>query len=143
MPPTGGTAVSTGPSVEPPPISRYDAVARFPFLDLKAQFATIRTEVIAAVLEVLENQQFILGPEVERMESAMAQYVGADFAIGCASGSDALLLSLLALGVDADDEVITTPFTFIATAGAIARVKARPLFVDIDEATFNLDPGQL
>jgi dTDP-4-amino-4,6-dideoxygalactose transaminase len=115
----------------------------FPFLDLKAQFATIRTEISAVVLKVLESQHFILGPEVESMESAMRQYVGANFAIGCASGSDALLLSLLALDVDAGDEVITTPFTFIATAGAIARMKARPVFVDIDEATFNLDARQL
>lgn len=135
--------MSTSPSVQPLPVSRRAAGARFPFLDLKAQFATIRTEVIAAVLEVLESQHFILGSEVEHMESAVAQYVGADFAIGCASGSDALLLSLLALGIDTGDEVITTPFTFIATAGAIARVKARPVFVDIDEATFNLDSRQL
>jgi dTDP-4-amino-4,6-dideoxygalactose transaminase len=121
----------------------HPAPGGVPFFDLKAQFATIRAEISAAVLKVLENQQFILGPQVEGIESAMRQYVGAKFAIGCASGSDALLLSLLALGVDAGDEVITTPFTFVATAGAIARVKARPVFVDIDEATFNLDPRQL
>jgi dTDP-4-amino-4,6-dideoxygalactose transaminase len=125
------------------PVSQLTVGARFPFLDLKAQFATIRTEINAAVLRVLESQNFILGPEVESMESAMRQYVGTKFAIGCASGSDALLLSLLALGIDVGDEVITTPFTFVATAGAIARVKARPVFVDIDEATFNLDPRQL
>jgi dTDP-4-amino-4,6-dideoxygalactose transaminase len=124
-------------------VSPLTVGARFPFLDLKAQFATIRTEIDAAVLKVLESQQFILGPEVESMESALRQYVGAKFAIGCASGSDALLLSLRALGVDIGDEVITTPFTFMATAGAIARVMARPVFVDIDEATFNLDPRQL
>jgi dTDP-4-amino-4,6-dideoxygalactose transaminase len=126
-----------------PSVSPLTVGARFPFLDLKAQFATIRKEVNAAVLQVLESQQFILGPEVESMESALRQYVGAKFAIGCASGSDALVLSLLALGVDIGDEVITTPFTFVATAEAIARVKARPVFVDIDEATFNLDPRQL
>jgi dTDP-4-amino-4,6-dideoxygalactose transaminase len=125
------------------PVSHLTIGARFPFFDLKAQFATIRTEINAAVLRVLESQHFILGPEVESMESAMQQYVGAKFAIGCASGSDALLLSLLALGVDVGDEVITTPFTFAATAGAIARLKARPVFVDIDQDTFNLDPRQL
>jgi dTDP-4-amino-4,6-dideoxygalactose transaminase len=124
-------------------VSRLTVGARFPFLDLKAQFATIRTEINAAVLRVLESQHFILGPEVEGLESAMRQYVGAKFAIGCASGSDAILLSLLALGVDVGDEVITTPFTFVATAGAIARLKARPVFVDIDQGTFNLDPRQL
>ena len=126
-----------------PSVSQMTVGACLPFFDLKAQFATIRTEINAAVLRVLESQLFILGPEVESMESAMLHYVGAKFAIGCASGSDALLLSLLALGIDFGDEVITTPFTFVATAGAIARVKARPVFVDIDEATFNLDPLQL
>jgi dTDP-4-amino-4,6-dideoxygalactose transaminase len=135
--------LTTTPNVPIPSVSPLTVGARFPFLDLKAQFATIRTEINAAVLKVLESQQFILGPEVESMESALRQYVGAKFAIGCASGSDALLLSLLALGVDTGDEVITTPFTFVATAGAIARVTARPVFVDIDEATFNLDPRQL
>jgi len=135
--------LSTSRSVQIPSVSRLPTGARVPFLDLKAQFATIRTEINTAVLKVLESQHFILGPEVEGVESAMRQYVGAKFAIGCASGSDALLLSLLALGVDVGDEVITTPFTFFATAGAIARVKARPVFVDIDEATFNLDSRQL
>ena len=135
--------MSSSQSVQIPPAGSLAPAVRFPFLDLKAQFATIRTEISAAVLKVLESQHFILGPEVEGMESAMRQYVRANFAIGCASGSDALLLSLMALGVDAGDEVITTPFTFIATAGAIARVRARPVFVDIDEATFNLNSHQL
>jgi dTDP-4-amino-4,6-dideoxygalactose transaminase len=138
-----GTALTAIPSVQVTSVSQLTVGARFPFLDLKAQFATIRTEINAAILRVLESQHFILGPEVESMESSMRQYVGAEFAIGCASGSDALLLSLLAIGVDVGDEVITTPFTFVATAGAIARVKARPVFVDIDQGTFNLDPRQL
>jgi len=138
-----GTVLATCQNVEMPSVSPRTVGARFPFLDLKAQFTTIRTEINTAVLKVLESQQFILGPEVESMETAMRQYVGAKFAIGYASSSDALRLSLLALGVDIDDEVITTPFTFVATAGAIAGVKARPVFVDIDEATLNLDPRQL
>jgi dTDP-4-amino-4,6-dideoxygalactose transaminase len=117
--------------------------AGFPFLDLKAQFANIREEVMASVERVMESQHFILGPEVEALEKEVAEYLGADFAIGCASGSDALLLSMMALGLNAGDEVITTPFTFGATAGSIVRLKARPVFVDIDPGTFNLDASHL
>jgi len=111
----------------------------FPFLDLCAQFGNIRGEIMAAVTEVLEGQHFILGPEVEKLEKEIAQSVACEFAIGCASGSDALLLALMALGVDAGDEVITTPYTFGATGGSIARLKARPVFVDIDPQTYNMD----
>ena len=114
-----------------------------PFLDLKAQFAGIRDEVVSAITEVLESQHFILGPEVEAFEREVAGRVGARFAVGCASGSDALLLALLALEVRPGDEVITTPFTFVATAGAIARIGAKPVFVDIDPTTFNVDPAQI
>jgi dTDP-4-amino-4,6-dideoxygalactose transaminase len=117
--------------------------AAFPFLDLKAQYATIRDEVNAAVLRVLESQHFILGPEVTALESDVASYVGVRHALSCASGSDALLLALMALGVGPGDEVVTTPFTFVATAGSIARLHARPVFVDIDPVTFNLDPAGL
>lgn len=124
-----------------PPVS--PAKMQFPFLDLKAQYARIREEVRTAVDKVLEDQHFILGPEVEHLESEIAALVGARFAIGCASGSDALLLALMALETGAGDEVITTPFTFGATAGAIARLKARPVFVDIDPVTYNIDPGSL
>jgi len=113
------------------------------FLDLRAQFAEIKGEVSAAVHAVLENQHFILGPEVEQLESEIAMLVKAQFGIGCASGSDALLLALMALGVGDGDEVVTTPFTFGATAGAIARLKAKPVFVDIDPATYNLDAKKL
>jgi len=118
-------------------------IASLLFLDLKAQFSGIREEVFAAVTGVLESQHFILGPEVEAFEREISAHTGARFAIGCASGSDALLLALLALKVRPGDEVITTPFTFVATAGAIARIGAKPVFVDIDPATFNIDPAQI
>jgi dTDP-4-amino-4,6-dideoxygalactose transaminase len=115
----------------------------FPFLDLKAQFAAIRSEVLQAAQRVLESQQLILGPEVAEFEKQMAQAIGVKFAIGCASGSDALVLALQALGIHSGDEVITTPFTFVATAGSIARLNAKPVFVDVDPLTYNLDPEQL
>jgi dTDP-4-amino-4,6-dideoxygalactose transaminase len=115
----------------------------FPFLDLKAEYATIKEETLAAVQRVLESQQFIMGPEVEKLETEVANFIGCTFAVGCASGSDALLLSLMSVGVDSGDEVITTPFTFVATAGSIARLKAKPVFVDIDPKTYNLDCKQL
>jgi dTDP-4-amino-4,6-dideoxygalactose transaminase len=115
----------------------------FPLVDLKAQFATIKEEVLAAVTAVLESQHFIMGPEVEKLEAEVAKLIGCSFAVSCASGSDALLLALMALGVDSGDEVITTPFTFVATAGSIARLKAKPVFVDIEAETYNLDWRQL
>jgi dTDP-4-amino-4,6-dideoxygalactose transaminase len=115
----------------------------FPFLDLKAQFAAIRDEVMAAVTRVMESQQFILGKEGEALERELAQRVGVSAAVGCASGTDALILALQALGVGAGDEVVTTPFTFVASAGAIARLGAKPVFIDIQPDTFNLDPNQL
>jgi dTDP-4-amino-4,6-dideoxygalactose transaminase len=115
----------------------------FPFLDLKAQFATIRDEVMTAVTRVMESQQFILGKEGEALEQQLAQRVGVRAAVGCASGTDALILALQALGVGAGDEVVTTPFTFVASAGAIARLGAKPVFIDIQPDTFNLDPSQI
>ena len=111
----------------------------FPFLDLKAQFASIQDEVMAAIERVMKSQQFIMGQEVQDFESEIAALTGARAAVSCASGSDALMLALLALEVGPGDEVITTPFTFVATAGSIARVGARPVFVDIDPKTYNLD----
>lgn len=112
-----------------------------PLLDLQAQYETIREEVRAAVDRVFDAQHFVLGAEVQALEEEIARYSQTKFAIGCASGSDALLLALMSCGVAEDDEVITTPFSFFATAGAIARLGARPVFVDIDERTFNLNPA--
>jgi dTDP-4-amino-4,6-dideoxygalactose transaminase len=111
------------------------------FLDLKAQFETIESEVCIAVASVLKSQHFILGEEVRFLETELAAFLDVPFAIGCASGSDALYLALCALEIGPGDEVITTPFTFVATAGAIARTGAKPIFVDIDPATFNIDPS--
>jgi dTDP-4-amino-4,6-dideoxygalactose transaminase len=116
---------------------------RFPFLDLKAEYATMKDEIQAGVARVLESQQFIMGPEVGKLEAEIAARAGCRFAIGCASGSDALLLALMALGVDSGDEVIAPPFTFVATAGSISRLKAKPVFVDIERETYNLDWRQL
>jgi dTDP-4-amino-4,6-dideoxygalactose transaminase len=115
----------------------------FPFLDLQAQYQGIRAEVRAAIERVMDSQHFILGPEVEQLETEIGAFTGSNFAISCASGSDALLLALMVLGVGRGDEVITTPFTFGATAGAIARLGARPVFADIDPETFNLDAGSV
>ena len=111
----------------------------FPFLDLQAQFESIRGEVMDAIARTMQSARFILGPEVQNLEAEIAQYIGCKFAIACASGSDALLLALMALGIGPGDEVITTPFTFVATAGSIARLGAIPVFVDIDPITYNLN----
>jgi dTDP-4-amino-4,6-dideoxygalactose transaminase len=109
-----------------------------PLLDLKAQFAQIRSEVMPLIEEVCASQQFILGKHVRAFEEESARYCGASEGIGVSSGTDALLLALMALGIGAGDEVLTSPFTFFATAGAIARTGARPVFCDIEAATFNL-----
>lgn len=114
-----------------------------PLVDLRAQYQRIKKEIDAAVGEVLESQQFIDGPQVAALETEIAQYVGVPHAVGVASGTDALLLALKAAGVKPGDEVITTPFTFFATAGAIHNAGARPVFVDINPATFNMSPSQL
>ena len=114
-----------------------------PLLDLQSQYALLRDELRQAVEKVMDSQRFVLGDEGRRLEASIAQYVQAKHAIACASGSDALLLALMALDVGAGDEVITTPFTFFATAAAITRLGARPVFVDIDPATYNLDTSRV
>lgn len=111
-----------------------------PLLDLKGQYAPLRAEIEAAIREVCDEQRFVLGPRVAELETKVAAYSHAKHGLGLSSGTDALLLALMALDIGAGDEVITTPFTFFATAGVIARLGARPFFCDIDPATFNLDP---
>ena len=112
-----------------------------PLLDLKAQFAQIRTEVMPIIEQVCASQHFILGEHVRGLEEELARYCDAQFGVGVSSGTDALLLALMALGIGSGDEVLTSPFTFFATAGAIARTGARPVFCDIDPLTFNLSPS--
>lgn len=112
---------------------------QIPLLDLQAQHGTIREEVLAEVTRVIDSQRFILGDEVKQFEADIARYSGTKHAIGCASGSDALLLALMALDIQPGDEVLTTPYTFFATAGAISRMGAVPVFADVDDRTFNLD----
>ncbi|MBN1255227.1 MAG: DegT/DnrJ/EryC1/StrS family aminotransferase [Deltaproteobacteria bacterium] len=114
-----------------------------PFLDLKAQYQRIKEEIDQAISEVVSDQHFILGPKVEALEEAIADYSSVRYGIGVASGSDALTLSLMAVDIGAGDEVITTPFTFFATAGSISKVGAVPVFVDIDPRTYNLDPTRI
>lgn len=111
-----------------------------PLLDLKAQYATIRKEVMAAISEVLESQCCIGGPKVAELEAKIAAISDCKFAVGVSSGTDAILNSLMCLEIGAGDEVITTPFTFFATAGCITRVGAKPVFVDIDPRTYNINP---
>src|ERR1700676_2849777 len=112
-----------------------------PLLDLKAQFAQIRAEVMPLIEQVCMTQQFILGENVRGFEAEIARYCGAPFAVGVSSGTDALLLAIMALGIGSGDEVVTSPFTFFATAGTIARTGARPIFCDIDPVTFNISPS--
>jgi dTDP-4-amino-4,6-dideoxygalactose transaminase len=111
-----------------------------PLLDLRAQFGTIRDDVLPALMRVVEDQTFILGEPVKRLEQAVAELSNTKHAVACASGTDALLLALRALDVGRGDEVVTTPFTFFATAGTVHNVGATPVFVDIDPDTFNIDP---
>ena len=116
---------------------------KVPLLDLKAQFKEIRAEVLSAIEGVCDDQSFILGERVALLEEDVAKYLGCRYAVGVASGSDALLLSLMALDIHPGDEVITVPFTFFSTASVVSRLQAIPVFVDIQADTFNIDPEQL
>ena len=116
---------------------------KVPLLNLQAQYASLRDELRESIEQVFASQHFVLGAQGRALESAVAEYSQAKFAVGCASGSDALLLALMALDIGRDDEVITTPFTFFATGAAIARLGAKPVFVDIDPQTYNIDPSRI
>lgn len=116
---------------------------QIPFADLKSQYSAYKKEIDEAVLNVMESSMFIMGAEVEKLEKSLASYVGSKYSISVSSGTDALLLALMAYGVKAGDEVITTPFTFIASAEVIALLGAKPVFADIDETTYNIDPEKV
>ena len=123
-----------------PSDSRPQAV---PLLDLQAQYRPLREEILAAIARVADSQRFIMGPEVAALEDELARMLGIEHAVAVSSGTDALLLALMALDIKAGDEVITPTYSFFATAGAVARLGATPVLVDVDEATFNVDPGEV
>lgn len=114
-----------------------------PLLDLKAQYASIKEEILKEVSEIFDSQYFILGPKVEKIEKEIAAYCTSNFAVGVSSGSDALIIALMAEGIGPGDEVILPTFTFFATAGAVSRVGATPVFADIDPVTYNIDPEKV
>lgn len=126
-----------------PESESFLAIMKVPLLDLKAQYAPLREEMLSSVERVFDSQQFILGSEVQALEEEIARYSQTTHAIGCASGSDALLLALMALNVKSGDEVITTPYSFFATVSSITRLGAKAIFVDIDPETYNLNVDQI
>ena len=119
------------------------AAVKIPFLDLQAQNGPLREDTLAAIARVCDSQRFIMGPEIDALEDELAALLGIDHAIAVSSGTDAVLLALMALGITAGDEVVTTTYSFFATAGAIVRLGARPVLVDIDPVTFNIDPEHI
>ncbi len=138
--PSGASRTSTaGGSVTTVPVR--PAAQDVPLLDLGAQWTAIRDEALAAITRVCDSQRFILGAEVEAFEREIAAAIGVEHAVGMSSGTDALLAALMALGIGPGDEVVTSTYSFFATAGSISRVGARPVLVDIDPVSFNLDPA--
>src|SRR5437867_7065610 len=117
-------------------------LSRVPLLDLHAQYAPLREALLRAITRVCDGQRFILGSEVEALESELAALVGVEHAVAVSSGTDAVLLALMALGIGPGDEVVTPTYSFFATAGAVVRLGAKPVLVDIDPATFNIDAMQ-
>jgi|SRR5271157_5667708 len=125
------------------PFDRAEEISGVPLLDLKIKYQGIKTEIDSATGKVVESQRFIGGPEVEALEREMGEYCSCKHAIGVSSGTDALLVSLMAPGISPGDEVITTPFNFFATVSSILRLGAKVVFADIDPVTFNIDPAQI
>jgi len=140
---TSSTRPESPSHLEDPPVPGGKASDSVPILDLQRQYAQVGAEVLAAVGRVCASQHYILGEEVESLERELADFCGARDAVGCASGTDALWLALAAASVQSGDQVLTTPFSFFASASSIVRAGARPVFADIDPRTFNLDPRQV